>query len=79
MGPPGTFRTECTKQIAEEMNWHPIQVGYLMKEEESKKTNLGSKINEAKKAYHYGMFIFCAFTHNFDRYISSNHLISYYS
>lgn len=53
MGPPGTFRTECTKQISEEMGWHPIQVGYLMKEEETKKTNLGSKINEAKKAYHY--------------------------
>ena len=56
MGPPGTFRTEITKQIGEEMGWHPIQVGYLMKEEESKKTNLGSKINEAKKAYHYGRF-----------------------
>lgn len=40
------------------MGWHPIQVGYLMKEEESKKTNLGSKINEAKKAYHYGKFKF---------------------
>lgn len=42
MGPPGTFRTECTKQISEEMGWHPIQLGYLMKEEENKKTNLGA-------------------------------------
>ena len=56
MGPPGSFRTDICKQIGEEMGWHPIQVGYLMKEEESKKTNLGSKINEAKKAYHYGRF-----------------------
>ena len=38
------------------MGWHPIQLGYLMKDEESKKTNLGSKINEAKKAYHYGKY-----------------------
>ena len=53
MGPPGTFRTECAKQIGEETGWQPIQTGYLLKDEESKKTVLGSKINEAKKAYHY--------------------------
>lgn len=53
MGPPGTFRTECAKQIAEETGWQAIQTGYLMKEEENKKTVLGAKINEAKHAYHY--------------------------
>lgn len=53
MGPPGTFRTECAKAIGEETGWQPIQTGYLLKEEESKKTVLGAKINEAKKAYHY--------------------------
>ena len=55
MGPPGTFRQECTKQIAEEMGWFPIQLGHLMKEEINKRTNLGLKIDTAKKAYHYGM------------------------
>ena len=53
MGPPVTFRTECAKQIAEETGWQAIQTGYLMKEEENKKTVLGAKINEAKHAYHY--------------------------
>ena len=53
------------------MGWHPIQLGYLMKDEESKKTNLGSKINEAKKAYHYGKYKQCCITMQvsyFERY-----------
>ena len=54
MGPPGTFRSECAKAIGEETGWQAIQTGNLLKDEEQKKTVLGSKINEAKKAYHYG-------------------------
>ena len=79
MGPPGTFRTECTKLISEEMGWHPIQLGYLMKEEENKKTILGAKINDAKKAYHYGTLIFRASTRGSERYTSTYHSIFYFS
>lgn len=56
MGPPGTFRTECAKSIGDEQGWQPIQTGYLLKDEETKKTVLGSKINEAKKAFHYSKY-----------------------
>lgn len=67
MGPPGTFRTECAKQIGEETGWQPIQTGYLLKDEESKKTSLGGKINEAKKAYHYSKYHLSIFLENCSR------------
>ena len=61
------------------MGWHPIQLGYLMKDEESKKTNLGSKINEAKRAYHYGKCLIGAYMQSFERYISTQNSIFYNS
>ena len=56
MGAPGTFKTECSKAIAEENGWQSIQTGSLLKEEVSKKTELGKKISEAQKAYHFGRY-----------------------
>ena len=54
MGPPGSFKTENAKTLAENFNWKCIQTGYLLKMEIEKKTEAGKKIAEAQKAYHYG-------------------------
>ena len=53
MGPPGCQKAENAKMIADHFNWKPINVGSLLKMEVEKKTELGAKILNASKKYHY--------------------------
>lgn len=54
MGPPGCQKAENAKGLADSFGWKYISPGQLMRNEVDKKTELGKKISEAQKAYHFG-------------------------
>ena len=53
MGPPGSFKTECAKAVAESFGWESIHCGSLLRYEMESKTTLGVKIKEQQKEYRY--------------------------
>jgi adenylate kinase family enzyme len=58
LGPPGSFRAENAMFIAQEQGWQCINTGELLKKEVSKKSEIGKRIQECNKNYHYGKFKF---------------------
>jgi len=55
MGPPGSFRHDVAAALCEHMHgWRPISPGDLFKKEIAKKTELGKRIQQCAKEYHYG-------------------------
>lgn len=44
MGPPGCQKAENAKAFADSFGWRCINVGYLLKSEVEKKTEMGQKI-----------------------------------
>ena len=52
-GPPGCQKSENAKMVADSFGWRCINVGNLLKTEVEKKTELGTKILNSQKAYHY--------------------------
>ena len=54
MGPPGSFKKEISKTIADSFSWKLISTELILKQEVDKKTELGKKISEAQKAFTYG-------------------------
>ena len=53
VGAPGSKKAEHAKAVAERFGWRCINVGYLLQSEVDKKTEMGQKIFNDKKAYHF--------------------------
>jgi hypothetical protein len=54
MGPPGCQKMENARTLADTLGWKSIHPGQLMRNEVDKKTELGKKISDAQKSYHFG-------------------------
>lgn len=54
MGPPGSFRHENTMYLADLFGWKSISTGDLLRKEVMKKSEVGKKIQDAFKNYHFG-------------------------
>lgn len=53
MGPPGCFRQENALFLSEHFGWTCITTGDLLRKEVQKKTQIGKRIQECFKEYHY--------------------------
>jgi adenylate kinase family enzyme len=49
---------ENARTLADTLGWKSIHPGQLMRNEVDKKTELGKKISDAQKAYHFGKLHF---------------------
>ena len=57
MGPPGCFRQENALFLSEHFGWKCITTGDLLRKEVQKKTQIGKRIQECFKEYHYGKLL----------------------